>query len=128
MLCFQFDGFAHLFVSRNIERYHFIKQDVAKVLPQSYNQLAGFSSHKIQLPQLYRGFQVGSISGRKPKANPFINGNAVNWMMNQTFTNGKWVEITIFHPFQNGCFNWMIPNLHIKHGCFHHFHPFKKGC
>ena len=22
------------------------------------------------------------------------------------------------HPFINGCFNWMIPNLHMKNDCF----------
>ena len=31
------------------------------------------------------------------------------------------------HPFINGCFNWMIPNLYIKNGCFTK-HPFKTGC
>ena len=31
------------------------------------------------------------------------------------------------HPFINGCFNWMIPNLYIGNGCFTK-HPFKTGC
>ena len=31
------------------------------------------------------------------------------------------------HPFVNVCFNWMIPNLYMKHGCFTK-HPFKTGC
>ena len=31
------------------------------------------------------------------------------------------------HPFFNGCFSWMIPNLYIKHGGFTK-HPFKTGC
>ena len=26
-----------------------------------------------------------------------------------------------------GCFNWMIPNLYLGHGCFTK-HPFKSGC
>ena len=30
-------------------------------------------------------------------------------------------------PFINGCFNWMIPNLYIEHGCFTK-HPFIYGC
>ena len=30
-------------------------------------------------------------------------------------------------PFINGCFNWMIPNLYIKNGCFTK-HPFINGC
>ena len=31
------------------------------------------------------------------------------------------------HPFINGCFNWMIPNLYIGNGCFTK-HPFINGC
>ena len=31
------------------------------------------------------------------------------------------------HPFINGCFNWMIPNLYIGNGCFTK-HPFLTGC
>ena len=31
------------------------------------------------------------------------------------------------HPFFNGCFSWMIPNLSIKNCCFTK-HPFKTGC
>ena len=31
------------------------------------------------------------------------------------------------HPFINGCFNWMIPNLYIENGCFSK-HPFINGC
>ena len=38
----------------------------------------------------------------------------------------KWLEITK-HPFINGCFNWMIPNLYIENGCFTK-HPFINGC
>ena len=30
------------------------------------------------------------------------------------------------HQFLNGCFNWMIPNLYIKNGCFTK-HPLKNG-
>ena len=37
----------------------------------------------------------------------------------------KWLEITK-HPFINGCFNWMIPNLYIENGCFTK-HPFING-
>ena len=31
------------------------------------------------------------------------------------------------HPFINGCFNWMIPNLCIGNGCFNK-HPINNGC
>ena len=31
------------------------------------------------------------------------------------------------HPFINGCFKWMIPNLYIENGCFTK-HPLKNGC
>ena len=31
------------------------------------------------------------------------------------------------HPFINGCFNWMIPNLYIGNGCFTK-HPCLTGC
>ena len=24
------------------------------------------------------------------------------------------------HLFMNGCFNWMIPDRYLGHGCFHH--------
>ena len=30
-------------------------------------------------------------------------------------------------PFINGCFNWMIPNLYVKNGCFTK-HPLQNGC
>ena len=31
------------------------------------------------------------------------------------------------HPFINGCFNWMIPNLYIENGCFMK-HPLLLQC
>ena len=31
------------------------------------------------------------------------------------------------HPFNSGCFNWMIPILYIGNGCFTK-HPIKNGC
>ena len=31
------------------------------------------------------------------------------------------------HPFINGSFNWMIPNLYMENGCFTK-HPLKTGC
>ena len=31
------------------------------------------------------------------------------------------------HPFLNGCFSWMIPNLYSRNGCFTK-HPLKHGC
>ena len=74
VLCFQ-RRIRHLFVSRNIERYHFIKQDVAEVLPLSF-PLAGFHHIKSNFPN-FSGFPSWIYSGRNPKGQPIYKWLAV---------------------------------------------------
>ena len=51
-------------------------------------------------------------------------GGHLAYDLNQPFTEKSWNPK---HPFINGCFNWMIPNLYIGNGCFTK-HPFINGC
>ena len=57
-------------------------------------------------------------------------GSIFRWLFYNFFCNKKMFICSggnLKHPFLNGCFSWMIPNLYMGNGCLNK-HLFKTGC